>query len=300
MCLDNLNNLYARYILRVTNRSVERDGLGAKIPPEAWHALLVNGSPRHYRVGEVLVRQGEPGRYVLALTSGSVKVTRVEPDGHELVLAVRGRGEIVGVITYLDSQGRSATVTAISACLAYMVSEVRFRRIVGEFNIGDAILRHVTARLRESDDIRSELASLAPRRRIAKILLRFSVGEDCVLSQWDIAKAVGLSRSAVAGELAWLRLHGLVSTGRGRVTITDLARLNDLADGRAGQLTAAYVHSWTYLNRAVWHRQMWAPLSTAWRFTCLTLPAGCCRHIGAFSPSIPSGSPGTRAPANRT
>jgi CRP/FNR family transcriptional regulator, cyclic AMP receptor protein len=214
---------------------VERDGLGAKIPPEAWHALLVNGSPRHYRVGEVLVRQGEPGRYVLALTSGLVKVTRVEPDGHELVLAVRGHGEIIGVITYLDSQERSATVTAISACLAYTVSEVRFRRIVGEFNIGDAILRHVAARLRESDDIRSELASLAPRRRIARMLLRFSLGENCVLSQWDIAKAVGLSRSAVAGELAWLRVRGLVITRRGRVTITNLARLNDLADGRTSQ-----------------------------------------------------------------
>jgi CRP-like cAMP-binding protein len=214
---------------------MEKDGLGAKIPPEAWHALLVNGSPRQYRVGEVLVRQGEPGSYILALTSGLVKITRVEPDGHELVLAVRGRGEIIGVITYLDSQGRSATVTAISACLAYMVPEVRFRRIVWEFNIGDTILRHVAARLRESEDIRSEFASLAPRRRIARMLLRFSVGQHCVLSQWDIAKAVGLSRSAVAGELAWLRVHGLVSTGRGRVTITDLARLNDLADGRAGQ-----------------------------------------------------------------
>jgi CRP/FNR family cyclic AMP-dependent transcriptional regulator len=212
---------------------VERNGFSAKIPPEAWHALLVNGSPRQYGVGEVLVRQGEPGRYVLALTAGLVKVTRVEPNGQELVMAVRGRGEIIGVITYLDGQERSATVTAISACLAYMVSEVRFRRIVGEFNVGDVILRYVTARLRESEDIRSELASLTPRRRIARLLLRFSVGGHCVLSQWDIAKAVGLSRSAVTGELAWLRARGLVSTGRGRVTITDLARLNDLADGRA-------------------------------------------------------------------
>lgn len=214
---------------------MERDSLGAQISPEAWHALLVNGSPRQYRVGEALVRQGEPDRYILALTSGLVKVTKVEPDGHELVLAVRGRGEIIGEITYLDSQVRSATVTAISVCLAYMVPEVRFHRIVGEFNVGDAILRHVTARLRESEDIRSELASLAPRRRIARMLLRFSVGEHCVLSQWDIAKAVGLSRSAVASELGWLRVHGLVSTGRGRVTITDLGRLNDLADGRTGQ-----------------------------------------------------------------
>lgn len=210
------------------------DGLGAKIPPAAWHALLVNGSPRRYGIGEVLVRQGEPGQYVLALTSGLVKITRLEPDGYELVLAVRGRGEIIGEITYLGNQERTATVTAISSCLAYLVSGARFRRIVNDFNIGDAVFRHVTARLRESEEIRSELASLTPRRRIARMLLRFSVNEHCVLSQWDIARAVGLSRSAVAGELAWLRERGLVSTGRGRVTITDLMRLNDLADGQPG------------------------------------------------------------------
>jgi len=224
---------------------MDGDGLGAKIPPAAWHALLVNGAPRRYDSGEVLVRQGEPGRYVLALTSGLVKVARLEPDGHELVLAVRGRGEIIGEITYLDNQERSATVTAISACLVYLVPGIRFRRIVSDFNISDAVLRHVTARLRESEDIRSELTRLPPRRRIARMLLRLSVGEDCALSQWDIAKAVGLSRSAVASELAWLREHGLVSTGRGRVTITDGLRLRALADGRPGQLSAACVHSWT-------------------------------------------------------
>lgn len=214
---------------------MERDGLGAKIPPDAWHTLLVNGSPRQYRSGEVLVWQGDPGRYVLALTHGLVKVTRIEPDGHGLVLAVRGRGEIIGEITYLDSQERSATVTAISNCLAYLVPGVRFRRIISDFDIGDTVFRHVTARLRESEDIRSELISLPPRRRIARMLLRFSVDERCALSQWEIARAVGLSRSAVASELAWLREHGLVSTGRGRVTITDLGGLNDLAADQGGQ-----------------------------------------------------------------
>lgn len=211
------------------------DGLGAKIPPAAWHALLANGSPRRYDIGEVLVRQGDPGRYVLALTSGLVKVTRVEPDGHELVLAVRGRGEIIGEITYLDNQERTATVTAITPCLAYLVSGARFRRIISDFNIGDAVFRHVTNLLRESEDIRSELASLTPRRRIARMLLRFSVEEHCVLPQSDIARAVGLSRSAVASELAWLRSRGIVRTGRGRVIITDPGKLNDLAEGQPGQ-----------------------------------------------------------------
>jgi CRP/FNR family transcriptional regulator, cyclic AMP receptor protein len=81
--------------------------------PQAWHALLVNGAPRRYVSGEVLVRQGELGSYVLALNHGVVKVSRVEADGHELLLAVRGRGEIIGENTYLGDQARTATVTAV-------------------------------------------------------------------------------------------------------------------------------------------------------------------------------------------
>ena len=62
---------------------------------QAWHALLANGTPHRFIAGEVLVRQGEYGRHVLALNHGRVKVIRLEPDGNEMVLAVRGRGEIL-------------------------------------------------------------------------------------------------------------------------------------------------------------------------------------------------------------
>jgi CRP/FNR family transcriptional regulator, cyclic AMP receptor protein len=199
--------------------------------PQAWHALLVNGAPRRYVSGEVLVRQGEPGSYVLALNRGLVKVSRVEADGHELVLAVRGRGEIIGESTYLGDQARTATVTAISACDTYIVSHVRFRRIITDLKLNDLVLSHVTGRLRESEEIRSELTGLPPRRRIARMLLRFSPDGTFALPQSDLAKAVGLSRSAVAAELAWLRGQKLVVTGRGRVIIADPSRLASLAAG---------------------------------------------------------------------
>jgi len=179
------------------------------------------------------MRQGEPGRYVLALNYGLVKVSRLEADGHELVLAVRGRGEILGESSYLGARARSATVTAISACDTYIVSHVRFRKIVTDFNLNDLVLGHIADRLRESEEIRSELTGLLPRRRIARMLLRFSPGDSCALSQTDLARSVGLSRSVVAGELAWFRDRGVVVTGRRRVTITDRTRLGDIAEGRS-------------------------------------------------------------------
>lgn len=206
-------------------------GLGGEMPPEAWRSLLIHGAPRRFAHGEALLRQGDPGQYILALIHGLVKVTRTEADGRELVLAVRAPGEILGEIAYLDGHGRSATVTAVGACLAYIVPGDRFRRIIGDFGLGAVVFRHVTSRLREGEEIRSELTSLPPRRRIARVLLRFSPGGCCALSQADIAKAVGLSRSSVAGELAWLRDQRLLATGRGRVTITDRERLAGIADG---------------------------------------------------------------------
>lgn len=157
------------------------------MPPQAWHALLVNGTPQLYDGGESLVRQGEPGRYVLALTSGMVKVSRVEADGHELILATRGRGEIIGDLTYIDSRERSATVTAISTCLAYIVTAERFKAIVARFELYDLLFRPVTSRLRESEDSRSELARLSARCRIARMLLRLSTDGCCALSQADLA-----------------------------------------------------------------------------------------------------------------
>lgn len=206
------------------------DGLGGQLSVQAWRALLASGSPRQYANGQVLVRQGEPSTHVLALNHGLVKVTRLEPDGHELVLAVRGRGEVIGEATYLGDQVRSATVTAISVCVTYIVPHVSFRRFVQEFGLGERVLRHMTERLHESEEIRSELTGLPSRRRIARMLLRFSPGDVCALSQADLAKAVGLSRSAVAAELAWFRDQNIVVTGRSRVMIIDRSRLHHLAD----------------------------------------------------------------------
>lgn len=178
------------------------EGLGSRMSAQAWRDLLASGSPRRYVSGEVLVRQGEPGRYVLALNRGLVKVTRLEPDGHELVLAVRGRGEVIGEATYLGDQVRSATVTAITVCITYIVTHLRFRAIIADYSLHERVFRLLADRLRESEEIRSELTGLPPRRRIACMLLRFSPENVCALSQSDLAKAVGLSRSAVAAELA--------------------------------------------------------------------------------------------------
>src|SRR5690349_20017755 len=88
-------------------------GPGAVLPEEAWSEFLARGTVRRYRPGAVLLRQGEPGTYVLALVEGRVMVTRIATGGEELIVAIGDPGEILGDMTMLDQMPRSATVAAL-------------------------------------------------------------------------------------------------------------------------------------------------------------------------------------------
>jgi CRP-like cAMP-binding protein len=208
--------------------------------------LLRAGQPRRYSRDEQLLRQGDDGTHVLLLTAGRVKVSRHERDGRELLLAVRGPGEALGEISAWDGSPRSATVVALETCLTYLLSAARFRSILDSSGSGPLLLRHVVSRLRESEDSRADLTDLPAPHRIVRTLLRLGASVapnyrpgdayaeepliiDLGLSQEELARAAGLSRSAVAAELARLRRDGLVSTGRQRIVLLDVVELSRIA-----------------------------------------------------------------------
>jgi len=57
---------------------------------------------------------GQPGEVAYIILSGTVKVHAEQPDGRDVVVALRGPGEIVGEMSLLDAEGRSASsVTGI-------------------------------------------------------------------------------------------------------------------------------------------------------------------------------------------
>jgi CRP-like cAMP-binding protein len=201
-----------------------------------WQAMVTAGTVRRFETGERLVRQGDQATHVLVLTAGQVKVTRFEPHGEEVLLAIRGPGEVIGEISTLDGGVRSANVLALTPCITYLLSASRFLAMVREHRVEPLVFRHVLARYRESEDVRAELAELSAEQRIVRIVIRLAeaVGgarPALVLSQEELATAAGLSRSATAAVLARLRRRGLVATGRCLLTV-DLDGLRSMTQSR--------------------------------------------------------------------
>lgn len=176
-----------------------------------------------------MLRQGDLGTHVFLLVQGNVKVVRCDRDGGELLLAIRGPGDLLGELAVLDNGRRSATVTTITPCLTYTVVAHRFLQIVQEFDLYDFLIRRGIRRLREVEEIRADLAALPAGPLVARTLLRLSTGREVPLTQRDLASATGLSRSSVTAELAALRRADVIRTVRGRVRIDDFDALRQIA-----------------------------------------------------------------------
>jgi CRP/FNR family cyclic AMP-dependent transcriptional regulator len=204
------------------------------VSPSMWARLVETGTRVRFGTGEVVLRQGDPSSHVALLVTGAVKVLLYLPEGRSLLLAVRGPGEVLGVMGVVSGAPRSATVIAAGPCLTRVLSAQRFLAFMRAAGEEPMLLRRAMLRIREGEEWRAETATLPARPKVARALLRLAVPTgksrcEVPLSQAEIGAAVGMSRGAVALELAGLREAGLVETTLRRVVILDPAGLRDLA-----------------------------------------------------------------------
>jgi CRP-like cAMP-binding protein len=195
------------------------------------------GVRRTWTTGATVFREGDASDHVIIIEVGSVKVSLSSPAGKQLVLAIRGPGDLLGEISAIDRGSRSATVTTLSAVTATVLSGAAFRELLVQDGVrAFAMLCMVAERLRESDAHRLELGAYAVLHRTSRLLLdfaeRYGSGDRLSLSQAELAQATGASREAVVKALRRLRELGAVRTFRRRIEIvrTDVLRTiaNDL------------------------------------------------------------------------
>ena len=200
------------------------------------------GRPRRYPGGATLFLEGDRGTTVLVVRSGRVKVRKETAEGHELVLALRGPGSLVGELAALDGgvvARRSATGIALGPVVAQVIPNADFVAFLEQHPRALlALTRIIIGRLHDADRRRAEFGSYDTLGRVARVLaelLRTS-GPDAdgevrlepKLSQHELAGLIGASRESVVRALGELRRRGLISTGRRQLVVRDVAGLAQL------------------------------------------------------------------------
>ncbi|WP_298183345.1 Crp/Fnr family transcriptional regulator [Saccharomonospora sp.] len=209
--------------------------------PRRWAALLDAGHLRSYRPGAALLRQGDNGGFVLAVSNGRIAVFGGDADGGEVLLALRGAGDLIGELA-LASGSRTATVKAVDRCTAHAIAAPVFQSFLNTHDAHAAYSEYLAAKLSETVPHSVRQAHRSPFTRVCRLLWDLLVLEGNTpssarrvpLSQEALAKALGLARSTVAEQIAELRRTGVLGPGP-RLVVSDpaaLARHTDIETGK--------------------------------------------------------------------
>ena len=136
------------------------------LPQASLRGLRAAGQRVFFAKDADIVRQGDPSDAIYTLLWGRVRVTRTHPDLREpLLLATLGPGVVVGEMGLLDGMPRSATVTAIDEIVIARRIEARefAELIVSSPEIYGGLVRLMSARLRNTDELVAELAAMRAR-----------------------------------------------------------------------------------------------------------------------------------------
>lgn len=196
---------------------------------------------KRFAPGETLFRMGDPGEAMMAVVSGSIKVSVSSLDGKEIILAILHPNDIIGEIAILDGRERTADAVALTAA---HVAVLNRRDVMAFFDAHPRMWARIVdvlcRRLRATNEHFADVALLPLEKRLAKALIRLaSAGaqggqsfRDIEMSQTDLGKVVNASRETVNKLLSDWRGKGIVSIDRGHVKIADAAALEELAGRR--------------------------------------------------------------------
>jgi CRP-like cAMP-binding protein len=184
----------------------------------------------------VLFFEGDPGGSVIAIRSGRAKVSVQTLPGRELLLAVKGPGELLGEMSALDGRPRSATATAMEEVTALVMPASVFQEFLKAHpRIALRLLRALASELRDANELIADRDAgdtvSRTARRLVNLAIRYgehsgrSAPVTLALTHEDLAGWIGVSREATSRALSQLRVAGCITTGRRSITVVDLAGL---------------------------------------------------------------------------
>jgi CRP/FNR family transcriptional regulator len=210
----------------------------AGLEPRELDEVAKVAVPRSWERGEILFREGDPGDTCYLIRSGAVLLTREHQDGRLVALAELRAGDLFGELAMFRGETRSATAEAIedTSAVALLAGDVQ-RQVRRNPDLALKLLASLAERVSTTTERLLQQSFQTVAGRVAGTLLAQCVsrqsegaGDRDVLiraTQAEIAQLSGTSRESASRFLATLERAGLVTLGRGKVTVHDPGRLRN-------------------------------------------------------------------------
>ena len=193
--------------------------------------------PRAFSAQAEIFREGDHSDTSYVVRSGHARAIRQHSDRRVITLARFGPGDIFGELAMFDDERRSATVEALDELATLAIPGSAMRSLLKRHpEIAVKLVIALGRRLRAANERLTRQSFQTVQSRVAAVLdqlveqarLEGEAGQRDVLvtaTQAELAQLAGSSRESASRFLAVLERAGVISQGRGRLTVHDPAAL---------------------------------------------------------------------------
>jgi CRP/FNR family cyclic AMP-dependent transcriptional regulator len=159
-----------------------------------------------FNKGQVIFSQDDSCDDVFYVQSGSAKLSIVNPQGKEAVLAIVGPGDFLGEGCIIGNPVRMATATAIAPLNAIIIEKKEMMRVLHDEQefAGKFITYMLERNLKTEADLVDQLFNSSEKRLARALLILARYGKEgapetmvAKISQETLAELVGTTRSRV-------------------------------------------------------------------------------------------------------
>lgn len=178
---------------------------------------------------------------IFFLKHGRVKLTRMSPDGKEMIVALVNPGEVFGEMAIIDDGNRTDTAYALDETIICAISKDDFKQFV-ESNpeLNPRVTKLIGLKLRQFSEKVEDLVFKDAPTRVISFLVSLSstqgkrVGDEIFvkpfLTHKEIAELTACTRQTVNSILTDLREKGTIHFDRKKLIIKDEPKLKSLVN----------------------------------------------------------------------
>jgi len=192
---------------------------------------------RHGTGAQILTREA-PGRDVLFVVQGSLRIVSYSVTGREVAYAVVPAGAYTGELAAIDGEPRSASAVALEPCRIAALSSDVFRALLERHpKIALRVTEKLVRIIRDCDERIMDLATLGAYQRVYREILKRAKPDPLKAESWlvyplptqvDIASHASTTRETVARVLSSLTQAQICSRKGKSLYIRDRHKLEQL------------------------------------------------------------------------